>query len=246
MQKVSTGGVAWWSRSDATYPSAVYTVGVDVAGNCFEFQGNRLRTWNSAEGTVVSDVLLAGANLLGNSISGIGVIARANRDVDAIRGVAFPGNAVVTNVARFAVAGALSWNKDIVFPGLGNSARVWLAVGDNDSVYVIRTHAADGDSQVAKLSPTGAVLWQRHYANVRRIVEGVEGLIAIRTDGNSAASSRDSYLFSVAAAGGVLGKPVIYSRIDASPPTDWFASLVACSRLFNQARLHRKQCFHRR
>ena len=223
VQKVSAGGVVRWARTDAVYTQAVYTVGVDVLGNYLEFQGNRLRTWSSADGTFVSDVLLAGSNLHTNSSYGNDVISRANRDVAAVRGVAFLGNAVVTNVARFDAAGALSWNKDIVFPGFGNTARVWLAAGDNDSVYVIRTPAADGDSQVAQLSATGAVLWQRHYANVRRIVEGVNGLIAIRSDVNSATSSNESIIFPIAAADGALGTPTIYSRTDASPPTEWFA-----------------------
>jgi hypothetical protein len=223
VQKVSTGAIVRWSRTDVSYTQAVYTVGVDALGNYFELEGNRLRTWSSMDGTFVSDVLLAGTNLPVNSSSGNDLIARANRDAAAIRGVAFPGNAVVTNVARFDAAGALSWSKDIVFPGVGNTARVWLAAGDNDSVYVIRTPAADGDSQVAKLSPTGAVLWQRHYANVRRIVESATGLMAIRTDVSLTTSSNDSYIFPIAIADGALGVQIIYSRTDTSPPTEWFA-----------------------
>lgn len=228
VRKISPAGVLRWQQSDSSsYSSnALYSSGVDSNGNYFEIQNSRLRVWSSVDGTKLTDVVLNGINWNGYSaLTGKESVARSGRELVIVPTTSTTSNAVVANVARFSVTGTALWNRDVVFPGYGGNESIALAAADSDGVYIIRSTAGSNgiDSQIAKLSSTGAVLWQRHYANARRVLETTSGLVALRSDVNIGNNSSDSFIFPVAAADGALGSPTIYSRSDVFAPTDWFA-----------------------
>ena len=222
IRKVSALGVLRWTRTETTNSPSTPTVqGVDSSGNYFEATGTRLVAWSSVDGTKISDVTLSGAGFIVNASN---ALPRANRDVVLIRSQSAMSNAITATVTRSSATGALVWTQNLVFPGYGPSDKVRLAAADNDGTYVIRTAAIDGDSHVAKISATGVVLWQRHYARVRRIVDYANILTAIRSDVTVATNSNDSFLFAISGADGTLGTPTIYTRPDLYAPTDWFAT----------------------
>lgn len=227
VRKISPTGVLRWVQTDNSLYSSnpLYSSGVDSAGNYFEIQNNRLRYWGSADGAKLNDVLLAGFNWSPYTIqSGKETVPRSGRDVVLVRSVTTGGNAVVANIARYSASGLVLWNRDVVFPGAGNNELIALYPADSDGVYVVRSSAGSGaiDSQIAKLSASGTALWQRHYANARRVIEGSTGLLALRSDTSAVNNTSDSFIFPVAAADGALGSPTIYSRSDVFAPTDWF------------------------
>ncbi len=222
LRKISSAGVVRWDQTDlnATY-SGNFATGVNSAGDYFEVSSNRLRIWSAANGTKIADVAMLGLNSTQYYWANKAV-ARSGNEVVVIRTVATPSNAVTANVARYTAGGTLTWSRDLVFPVAGSSDPVAIIAADNDGVYVVRTASIEGDSQVAKLSSTGSILWQKHYAKVRRIVDSGNGLLAIRSD--TTASTSDSYIFPISIADGALGSPTIYSRADSFAPSDWFAT----------------------
>ena len=224
VKKISPTGLIRWSRTETTYVSgALFGAGVDTSGNYYEIQGNRMRSWGSVDGNLLNDVPLTGFYWAGYTPTDNLLASRSARDVVVVRSVLMPSNAVVTNIARHNVSGAAIWVRELVFPGADSNARISLFPADSDGVYVVRSSYGEGDSQIAKLSVSGAVLWQRHYARVRRVIEGATGLIAIRSDVSQATNSNDSFIFAVNAADGALGSPTIYSRADLFAPSQWFA-----------------------
>ena len=223
-KKLSPTGVERWSRVDPIVLSGNLSGnGVDSAGNYFEIQDSRLRSWSSVDGSLVGDAVLYGFNWVANSPTGKDAIARASRDVVLITGAAAPGNAMVVSVSRYAASGAAAWTRQLIFPGAANNEFISLAPAEGDAVYVVRTPYVDGDTQIVKLSATGTVLWQKHYAGIRRVIEGGAGLLALRSITSASPASSDSFVFSLAAGDGTLGIPVIYSRSDSFVPSDWFA-----------------------
>lgn len=222
IKKISPLGVARWSSTYATGPYGSPTAqGVDSVGNYFEATGTRLVHWNAADGARLSDAVLSG---VGGIVTASAPLARANRETVFIRSQTATSNAMTATVSRNSPTGLLTWSRDFVFAGYGPSDSLRLAAGDNDSVYVIRTAVTDGDSHVAKISATGVVLWQKHYARVRRIIDNGNALTAIRTDVSVATNSNDSFLFPISGSDGTLGAPMIYSRADVFAPSEWFAT----------------------
>ena len=224
LRKISSTGVVRWNQTETTNlgQSGSFAAGVNSAGDYFEVNNSRLRIWSAASGARTTDVALTGLNSTYSSWANKAV-ARAGNEIVVIRSVATPANAVVANVARYSSSGALTWSRDVVFPGAGSEDVIALvtASSDSDSIYVTRTASLNGDSQVAKLSSTGAILWQKHYARVRRIIETPTGLLAIRSD--TTASTSDSYVFPISTVNGSLGNPTIYSRTDGFAPSHWFS-----------------------
>lgn len=222
VRKISPLGVLRWTRTETTNSPSVPTVhGVDSAGNYFEANGTRLVIWSSTDGSKMGDVTLAGTGVV---VSGSNALPRVNRDIALIRAQTATTNAMTATVTRSSATGALVWTRDLIFPGYGPTDKIRLVAADNDGTYVVRTAAVDGDSHVAKISATGALLWQKHYARVRRIVDYGTTLTAIRSDVTTATNSSDSFLFPIAAADGTLGAPMIYTRPDLFAPTEWFAT----------------------
>ncbi len=222
--KVSALGTVRWARSDtsSSFPMPV-AKGVDSLGNYYEIGNGRLRSWSRVDGALLNDVVLGGLNTPPQLPVANVAVSRSARDIVVLRAAANAPSALVANVARYNPSGATLWSLDVVFPAPASSAdRLTVAPADNDSVYVVRSTAADGDSQIAKVSGAGAILWQKHYSRIRNVVEGATGLIGIRTDADTA--SNDSYVFAISAADGALGSPVIYSRAGTSlAPSTWFA-----------------------
>lgn len=223
LKKVSASGLVRWDRTDnnASY-SPNFATGVNTSGDYFEVNNNRLRVWSALDGTRITDVAMVGLTS-GGSLWADKAFARANNDVVVIRTVVTLSNAVTANVARYGAGGAVVWARDLVFPGAGYNDQMTVLAAENDGVYVVRTAYTDGDSQVAKLSSTGAIVWQKHFSRARRVIDSANGLLAIRSD--TTASSSDSYIFPIAAADGSLGSPTIYSRTDAFAPSDWFSAV---------------------
>lgn len=219
IKKVSPLGVERWSQVQMDYATGpIVASGIDSAGNYYEVRDFRLRTWSSVDGSKLNDVVIGGQGILT-----LPSIARAGRDLVLVRGTASFPNAVVTSIARNGSNGALFWVLNLVFPGTGPTDNISLAPADGDATYVIRTPGSEGDSHVAKVSAAGALIWQRHYSRARRIIEGGNGLVALRTDSNVGTDSTDTFMFPINASDGSLASPVIYSRADAFAPTDWFA-----------------------
>ena len=233
VKKFSPLGVERWSRAESAYLNGPLSGnGVDSAGNYFEVQNSRLRAWSSVDGTLISSAVLSGFNWVANSPTGKDAIALAGRDLSLIHGMALLSNAVVTAVGRYGANGALLWSTQIIFPGANNNEYVALAAADGDAIYVIRSSLGESDSQIAKVSATGAILWQRHYSRIRRVIESAGGLLAIRSDTSASPASSNSYVFPIAAADGALGAAAIYSRSDAFAPTDWFAMVGGVVAIF--------------
>ena len=222
VKKVSSTGAVRWERIDNNNVfSTVFAAGVNSTGDYFEVLGNRLRIWRATDGTRLSDVTLVG--LASNQQSWANkAVARIANETVVIRTAATFSNAVTATVARYGSGGASTWSRELIFPGVGSSDFVNLIAADNDGVYVVLTPFADGDSQVAKLSSTGAILWQKHFSRARRVIDSPNGLLAIRSD--AAQASSDSFIFPISIANGSLGSPIIYSRTDAYAPSDWFAA----------------------
>lgn len=224
VKKVSPTGLLRWTRTDSSWLYGVlYSVGVDSAGNYFEIQDGRLRTWGSVDGNKLNDVPLTGFAWYGYTLTGKEVVPRAGREFAHLRSVSVTNNALVATIARYRADGTSAWTRDIVFPTYGSNDYVALMAADSDGIYVVRSSAGDGDSQIAKLSATGTILWQRHYARARRVIESANGLLALRADVSTTNGTSDSLVFPVAAADGALGSPTIYSRPDVFAPSDWFA-----------------------
>jgi hypothetical protein len=236
VRKVSTSGVLRWSKTDVISQSTpVYSAGIDVLGNYFEVQNNKLHTWSRIDGSTLNDVALAELTLPSYAVNGKETLPRAGGDLVVLRGTAELSNAVVARVARYGTNGASIWVKDVIFPEPGNAVSVALAAADGDAIYVIRSPYGEGDSQVAKLSATGAVIWQRHYATVRRVIDSPLGLTAIRSGINSANTASDSVIFLVSPVDGTLGAPTIFSRSDQFVPSDWFAVTGGVLATFQQS-----------
>lgn len=222
VRKVSPLGVLRWTRTETTNsPSIPAAQGVDSSGHYFEAIGTRLVAWSGLDGSKITDTTLAGSGFVLNSFS---PLSRANRDVVLIRARAITSNAMTATVTRSSMSGAVVWTRDLVFPGYGPDDRLRLVAADSDATYVIRTAAIDGDSHVAKISAAGALLWQKHYARVRRITDYGNVLTAIRSDVTVATNSNDSFLFPISALDGSLGTPMIYTRPDLFAPNEWFAT----------------------
>jgi hypothetical protein len=222
-KKLSPTGVERWSQISPAYLTGLLSgYGVDSAGNYFEVQDGLLRSWSSVDGRATGEARLSGFNWVANSPTGRDAIARAGRDVVLISGTAALANAVAVSVSRYATTGAVVWTQQVIFPGANNGELMTLLPGDGDAVYLTRTPSGLGDAHIAKLSATGAILWQRHHAGIRRVIEGSAGLLAIRTN-TSAAPSTDSFAFAVSPSDGALGAPATYSRNDAFAPNEWFA-----------------------
>lgn len=220
VRKVSPLGTVRWTHSETSGSLPAPSVqGVDSAGNYFEAAGTRLVAWNSVDGSKISDVSLAGS---GVALASAVALPRATRDVVMLRAQNATANAMTATVTRSSATGAVVWSRDLIFPGYGPYDKLRLVGADGDATYVLRTADVDGDSHVAKISATGVLLWQKHYARVRRIIAYGPTLTAVRSDVSAISSSNDSFLFPVAAADGALGTPMIYSRADVFAPTDWF------------------------
>lgn len=218
IKKISPLGVERWSRQDSWHSTATMMAsGIDSAGNYYEVRDFRLRTWSGVDGTKLTDVAIAG-----QGFSSFMALPRASRDLVMIRGTAITANALATTITRNNASGSVLWTLALVFPrNNANDDGLSIVAADGDATYVI--HSSQGDSQVAKVSASGTVLWQKHYARARRIIETANGLVAVRSDVNVGASTSDSFLFPINMADGTLAAPTIYSRSDIFVPTDWFA-----------------------
>ncbi len=214
IKKVSLLGLVRWEKIEAKPSLYVGSTGVDSNGNYFEFENGNVTTWASTDGTKLGSVVLLGQP--GSNA----VVARGNLSVVSIRSTAVVGNAVTTTVARYEAGGTLKWSRDVIFPNTASADVMFIKPADNDATYLVRTPAQDGDSQVAKISSTGVVLWQSHYSRVRRIIDSDTGLLAIRSDVDATNSTNDSFIFPIATVDGALGTPTIYSRSDLFPPSD--------------------------
>lgn len=219
--KISPLGTVRWTHVE-TYVSGTLTAsGIDVAGNYFEIRAQRLRTWSAATGNKLVDAPLVNytfsqPSFVGGSIA----IGRQNLDITVLRGFSTSANAQVLSIARYTSLGALVWARDVVFPG--NAAYdpiVSVFPADADGVYISLSSLAQNESQVAKLTSTGVISWQKHYASAGRVLNAASGLLAIRTD---IGTTTNSYIFSISAADGSLGGPTIYSRADAFAPSRWY------------------------
>lgn len=221
--KISASGVVRWTHIETTFIYGILTAnGIDIAGNYFEIRDGRLRTWSAAGGSKLADVALAGYSF--NTSSGFPnkvAIGRLNLDVALLRTITTTANAQVMGIARHSSTGALIWARDVVFPGSGTYDDV-VAVfpGESDGLYVVLSSLAKRESQIAKLSNSGVILWQKHYASAGRILNSATGFLAIRSD---VTATSDSYIFSISAINGSLASPTIYSRTDLIVPSDWFA-----------------------
>lgn len=233
VKKFSPIGVERWSRAESRFLNGPLSGnGIDSAGNYFEVQNSYLRSWSSVDGTLTSSAVLTGFNWVASSPSGKDAVALAGRDVSLIHGMAFLSNAVVAAVGRYGASGALLWSTQVIFPGANSNEYISLSAADGDAIYVIRSSYGEGDSQIAKVSATGAILWQRHYSRIRRVIESTGGLLAIRSDTSTTPAASDSYVFPIAASDGALGTATKYSRTDAFAPTGWFAVTGGVAAIF--------------
>lgn len=224
VSKLAATGQVRWEVTDTTYPSGnLVGHGIDSNGNYVELWSSTIRTWSYVDGSI--SAVNAASLPYQTPARDLRLITRSNRNLVVTRGLAYASNATTSTVTRHTSTGAQSWSTTVTFPGTftGNEYDV-LFPADADGVYVVRTSTGITDTQVAKLSAAGAVLWQRHYSRIHRIVEGPNGLIGIRSDVNVGSGSSDSFIFAIAPADGALGSPIIYSRSDAFAPTDWFAA----------------------
>ncbi|HPG61658.1 MAG TPA: hypothetical protein PK586_06605 [Casimicrobium sp.] len=219
VRKVSPLGVVRWPYQQISYSTGpLYASGVDSAGNYFEIRDFYLRVFSSVDGARITQVPVAG-----QGFSSFLALPRANRNLVLVRGTASTPDAFAITLTRNDTSGAVAWTRQLIFPGSDVSSTFAIMAADADGTYVVRTSLTSGDSQIAKLGADGTVLWLRHYARIRQVIEGPSGLAAVRTDTSAANQSSDSFLFPVNPADGALGAPSIYSRADAFAPTHWTA-----------------------
>ena len=221
--KISPLGEVRWTHIETTFVYGILAGnGIDLAGNYFEIQEKRLRTWSAANGSKLVDTPLSGYTFTSSStLPNKVAIGRQNLDIALLRSISITSNAQVMGVARYTSSGALIWARDVLFPGSGTyDDVVTVFPADSDGVYISLSSLAKGESQIARLTNTGVILWQKHYASVGRIINSASGFLAIRSDATAASNS---YIFSISAVDGSLGSPIIYSRTDSLVPSHWYA-----------------------
>ncbi|HPT56939.1 MAG TPA: hypothetical protein PLK42_09705, partial [Casimicrobium sp.] len=219
VRKVSPLGVVRWPYQQISYSTGpLYASGVDSSGNYFEIRDFYLRVFSSVDGARITQVPVAG-----QGFSSFLALPRANRNLVLVRGTASTPDAFAITLTRNDTSGAVAWTRQLIFPGSDVSSTFAIMAADADGTYVVRTSLTSGDSQIAKLGADGIVLWLRHYARIRQVIEGPSGLVAVRTDTSAANQSSDTFLFPVNPTDGALGAPSIYSRADAFAPTHWTA-----------------------
>ncbi len=219
VRKLSPLGVVRWPDQHVSYSNGpLYASGVDSAGNYFEIRDFYLRVFSSVDGARITQVPVAG-----QGFSSFLALPRANRNLVLVRGTASTPDAFAITLTRNDTSGAVAWTRQLIFPGSDVSSTFAIMAADADGTYVVRTSLTSGDSQIAKLGADGTVLWLRHYARIRQVIEGPSGLVAVRTDTSAANQSSDTFLFPVNPTDGALGAPSIYSRADAFAPTHWTA-----------------------
>jgi hypothetical protein len=225
IRKFSPDGTNRWTSTEGENTYGEIRVGsFDSDGNYFEIQDTRLRRWRATDGLRVADTYLANyqpSNFYSVTDSKLGV-ARNNTETVVVSGVMDTSNAVTASLVRYGSNGVARWTRNLIFAGYNSTAdAVGVYPAPSDDVYVVRTPSIDGDSEIARVSASGAIVWQRHYARISRVVNSSTGLLAIRSDVTS--SDSNSYVFPVAAVDGALRTPTIYTRTDSFAPTAWFA-----------------------
>jgi hypothetical protein len=226
IRKFSPDGTNRWTSTEGENTYGEIRVGsFDSDGNYFEIQDTRLRRWRATDGLRVAGTYLANyqpSNFYSVTDSKLGV-ARNNTETVVVSGVMDTSNAVTAILVRYGSNGVARWTRNLIFAGYNSTAdAVGVYPAPSDDVYVVRTPSIDGDSEIARVSASGAIVWQRHYARISRVVNSSTGLLAIRSDVTSSGSN--SYVFPIAALDGALGAPTIYSRADSFAPNTWFAA----------------------
>ena len=223
IRKLSRTGTLLWSTQENLSPPTYLASSIDSAGNYVEVYGLSMIFWSPLTGQRLATATLPQSFRTTGASWNSPIVSRSGRDVVLFRDLTTPGGATNAAVGRFGSDGSLRWSINLSFAGsAAANDTVTLHSADNDGVYVVRaSNVAGGNSEIVKLSASGAILWQRNYFRIHRVLVENNTLTAIRSD--VGASDSHSYVFHPAAANGDLDNPVIYSRPNSATPSGWFA-----------------------
>ena len=160
IRKLSRTGTLLWSTQENLSPPTYLASSIDSAGNYVEVYGLSMIFWSPLTGQRLATATLPQSFRTTGASWNSPIVSRSGRDVVLFRDLTTPGGATNAAVGRFGSDGSLRWSINLSFAGsAAANDTVTLHSADNDGVYVVRaSNVAGGNSEIVKLSASGAIL----------------------------------------------------------------------------------------